>query len=410
MPSHPLFAAIESGDLNHLEREIAAARAAATLDLDPHLGDLVNEDGRTLATLAARQGFSCAFALLHRGGVNLDALDLNGHAAVHSAALAGHATAIAELKHLGANVRQRSQRGNGCAHLAAIKGHAEVLGMLGELGADLCQWNDQGELPAHIAAGYGHLDAMARLPRSSLNEPNRFGDRPVHRAVRKDHAHVLHWLHQQKIDLTLRNADGLNAAELATRRERVEATSALIQLGQAMPTEWPVEERDSALQCLRRAAVAAAIAVLKAPGATREHEALAHDLACPVSKDAFDTEGPARPVRWADGKASVVFSAEMVQEILNSESPRHPYTQREIPHDEREALLNSKAFLEGDANRMGVLRAVRDVLLQPGSCEGRRERVVEAAKSAVVTAPQWRHVLAKNGTTLSPVSAKPLVL
>jgi hypothetical protein len=176
---------------------------------------------------------------------------------------------------------------------------------------------------------------------------------------------------------------------------------AAMDMPHAVPADVPQMDALAAMDMpharraiVNQATVAAAIAVLQAGDQQAQNRA--SELTCPVSHEAYSTEEPYRPVRWNDGNASIVMSASMVTEWLSRPAPLHPYSGRVLSPGECRSIIGSAAFLQGDGERLALVRAACAVMQDGGPEQGRLDRLLEAMQAAVV--PEWqRYVRAPEG-------------
>ena len=108
-------------------------------------------------------------------------------------------------------------------HAAAMDGRAQALGALLASGADALRTHSDGSLPTNLAAQYGRRACVALLLREAplcLNARDGFGSTPLHAAVLMGERAIVEDLLSLEADTHVQGNSGLNALELAQRRER----------------------------------------------------------------------------------------------------------------------------------------------------------------------------------------------
>lgn len=394
----PVFDAVAVGDLDELQR----ARASRAGELP--LGELTDEDGHTLATWAALHDQPHVLAWLREKGVDLSASNAAGETPLRTAASNGKMAALRWLCGPGRFDPAATCDGSGLAHWAAARGQVTVLGFAIKRGVDVKRPDQNGFTPLHHAAARGHGSCVEMLCRYGGADPEHRtpgGDEAVHLASRHGRTEVLRVLCRDwGANMVRPNARGLTPVQLAAIGGHTTMLTSMCLEGQPMPMpdHWPDgTDEAAARQCLSAAAVGAAIESLE-KDADSGSRALAADLTCPVSGQPFGIEGSSRPVRWEDQGAGIVMSAAAVTRILDGDSPRHPYSRRNLSWWECLALRASQAFRAGDPDRMAMLRAVQDLMLAGGPAAGRCARLVAAAQAAVPSGAdtEWGRLMARN--------------
>ena len=188
---HPVFAAVQRGDISALERLLKESR-------DKRLANARNAEGEPLLYVAAESG----------------SVDLVG-----------------VVLEAGADVNGRSENGETALHAAGMQGSAGVATLLLEKGANPELANRDGERALYWAAATGTLEVVKVLLDKgvALNVQDVRGNTALHGAADGGHAAVVKLLLEKKANALIRNREGLLPAGIARAREHKEVEALLLQ-------------------------------------------------------------------------------------------------------------------------------------------------------------------------------------
>lgn len=166
--------------------------------------DGIDAQGRSLLTLASRQGDLSAVRALIAQGADVDRAGLQGRTPLGLAALHGHELVVRELLFAGADVKRVDRQGQGALHLAARGGNLRIMSLLLKAGADPLWPDRSGQPPLFHAAAMGRIDAMAALVGAGVpvNQVDRHGLNAVHAAALSEQVQAVQWLGQQGVPVS----------------------------------------------------------------------------------------------------------------------------------------------------------------------------------------------------------------
>ena len=230
------------------------------------------------------------------------------------------------------------------------------------------------------------------------------GQTLAHQAAMFDRAPMVERLKAAGVDLGAKDLQGLTPVQVAAMgaqaRERnlystpdTPTLEAFIRAGAPVPrspNDWPLQGRAGGYMSLDQAtayqgqvdrvATTLALADLAKSQADGLSGAQLDRFRCAVSLKPFSLKGPDRPVllpagaeRAADdpmrkvlekiGVSQFRVSGSEAEKILRSDKPRNPIQRTDIPRADAAAFLQTRAFKEGDAGRLGEIRGLVDAYL-----------------------------------------------
>lgn len=207
MAFEELFASIEKGDLDAVDRIISA---------NPEAIEARSADGLSPVVVAAYWHQPVVLAHLLEAATTLDFWE---------AATAGAADRVRELIAEDPGlVSARSPDGFTALHLAVFFGHPEIARLLLESGADVTArtTNALDNQPLHAAAAgeiTGRVECVRMLLDASapVNERQAGGSTPLMSAAQNGDGPVLHLLLERGADPSLKDDEGRSAADHADR-------------------------------------------------------------------------------------------------------------------------------------------------------------------------------------------------
>ena len=129
-------------------------------------------------------------------GVNVNAVNSDGHTLLHVAAYYGHLNVVIFLLGAGAQINVVNGAGYTPLHLAAHDGHLNVVSFLLGAGVQINAVSGAGYTPLHVAAHYGHLNVVQSLigVDAQIDAANGAGYTPLHMAVQSGHLTIVDYL------------------------------------------------------------------------------------------------------------------------------------------------------------------------------------------------------------------------
>lgn len=178
-------------------------------ELLPSLSKAKDQDGRTLAHVAATHGRAILLQKLKENGFDLDAKDNKGQTPAHLAAQYGHISTLAFLKKNGAEAsfNTRNHLGRRPVHVAIQYGQLEALKSYAITGLDLMYLtgDDSWDSPAEVAARYGQAEVLEFLLDLDnidfAKDSITFFNKIIHLAIQHGHVNVLELLRSRGFDL-----------------------------------------------------------------------------------------------------------------------------------------------------------------------------------------------------------------
>lgn len=366
MPVEALFNAVRRGDVADARQAIDALLAEGPQRaLELRLGRWADENGNTLACLAAAAGHASLIDLFSGVGMDLTVPNRSGNAPIHLGALRCQAAVIRSLHRAGLDLAQENTHHQAPSHIAACHGWVPVINELLAAGVDLrVRSSQEGWAPLDIAAARGHVDVVVRI-------------------------------HDAGLDLGAPDPQGQTAANHAARGRQMEVLEAMIERGVPMPRgvdAWSGAHPDlfSVFQeRVNRAAVGVCIRHLQAHGGEWANQAIR--LQCPLMAQPFSMSGRGRPVELPGGNPlhPYVVTAEAFARIMRS-TARHPLTRRPITDDMlREFKAPGGGYAEGHALSLRALERVCNVYLEGGDAQSlaARGRMAYQELAALPEAP-----------------------
>lgn len=185
-----------------------------------------DNDGWTALMSAARDNHLDVIQHLLTAGADIHVRDHDGETALMLAARWGHFEVVQQLLNAGADIHIRNQYGNTALMLSATYGGypniAEYLIRQGAqfegLAIRVLPQTDASDFSNQIAQGNIHAaEALLNANRDLLNEPNRFDQTPLMRAVICGQLDAVDWLIDQHADVNAVSEDGFTAVYFAAR-------------------------------------------------------------------------------------------------------------------------------------------------------------------------------------------------
>ena len=164
-----LFNAVRVGDVHTFE----------SLLTEDYI-DIMNEEDKSLAFVAAEEGHQECLNILRACNANLHFRDNSGNTLANIAALRGRLPCLEFLAEQGVDLNRPNKVGNTSAHSAAAGGHEDCLQFVLEQGVNKDQKNRLGYTPAHYAAQLGNQNCLNLLAAhgADLNAGDRNGRTP----------------------------------------------------------------------------------------------------------------------------------------------------------------------------------------------------------------------------------------
>lgn len=162
-------------------------------------------------------------------------MDERDWTALHFAAANGH-SAVVQLLVDRANLTAKNKDGDAAIHLAAQNGHLSVVEELFKKDSSLLVQprEENGDTAIHVASNLGNLDIVKWLVKHNVNSisvTNKEKRTALHCAVEGNHLDIVNYLIENKIDVSIRAANGETARELARKLDRWEMV-------ECMPDRW----------------------------------------------------------------------------------------------------------------------------------------------------------------------------
>lgn len=185
----------------------------------------------------------------------LEAKNGQGQTALHLAAQMGDLVAVRLLVEAGADPNGEGEEGCTPLGVAILERHPVAAQLLLTLGADPSKKNSDGDTPLHLAAFTGALELAPPLL-VSLDERNKFGERPLFLAISEHHSPLASLLigHGAAIDAI--DEKGSSALEVAIKKGEVDLALSLIERGVGLIPAYnalirlPFKERDQMREAL----------------------------------------------------------------------------------------------------------------------------------------------------------------
>ena len=201
-----LFALLSGGDMQ-LFKKVA--------DGTPFIRVARDKNGNFLLHRAARIGSLPACNYLLRRGMPATCPGSRGVTPLHIAASRGDAAVMKTLLSA-ARAGHSPVNANGMTplHVAAGEGLLEILKMLIKAGADSAALDKFDRLPLHYAAGADRLEVVECLmarDRKPMEQPDAFGQRPIHWAMMFECVRTANWLICNGADLKAKDIYGRTA-------------------------------------------------------------------------------------------------------------------------------------------------------------------------------------------------------
>lgn len=237
--------AIESGQL-----EIAISLRAAGSPLSTKVW---GQD--PLHSAVYQQDHSRMEELIASDSKLLEAKNGQGQTALHLAAQMGDLVAIRLLSEAGADPNAEGEEGCTPLGVAILDRQPTAARFLLSLGADPRKKNSDGDTPLHLAAFIGDLE-LTPLLLDSLDEPNRFGERPLFLAMAEHHSALASLLIEHRAAIEAIDEKGSSALEVAIKKGEVDLALSLIERGVGLISAYnalirlPFKERDRLREAL----------------------------------------------------------------------------------------------------------------------------------------------------------------
>ncbi|KAK5995175.1 Ankyrin repeat domain-containing protein 50 [Cladobotryum mycophilum] len=199
-----LFLAIENGEETVLQQLLDKGACV----------DILNQDGRTLLSLAAEkenEGMGILKLLLKANKVNIDAKDTeDGRTPLMCAVKTGNWAVSKLLLDAGANIEAKDDGGATPLVWAAESGKDAVVRLLIDAGANVKARDDDGNTPLFAAAGLGSKSVMQLLldGGADANETNKDGRTPLFMAAGFGGETTVKLLLGTGVDIDARGHDG----------------------------------------------------------------------------------------------------------------------------------------------------------------------------------------------------------
>ncbi len=343
---------------------------------------------------------NAAGALIGKPGVDVDAVDHRGVAAVHLAASRKDGAMVQRLGDGGANLSIQTPELLSPAHIAACEGDDHVIKVLAAAKAQLGLKNEWKQTPAYLAAHEGHDEAFRRLANAGvdLTVPDADGLTSLHVAAIQGFPAILEVLKFDGYNLNAPDREGITAAHWAAAHRREEVLRYLLAQELPLPrtpAEWPAAWAPSAVtsyqQCIDQLVMERAMSEMAGLEPATGDPTLVQnrlvELRCPITFDPFTRYGPGRPLKLPDvhGVPGSVISAAALQGLLDTPPPhrdhgdlppRDPLNNSVLDRGECQLLLSTDAV---DRERQSRVEAVLGVYLSGDRATGRAARAFAAA-------------------------------
>lgn len=191
-----------------------------------HDHDITYRNGHKLGHFAAEMGNTGILYFLYI----FNAIDINcpaqwGMTPLHLGAKLGYNSIVNFLLSLdGISVNARTNSGWTPLHLSAMKGHMGIsTALLNFEGIEKEPRDSEGNTPLHYAAQEGYCDITSLLIKKNVNVnvQNSKGHTPLHLAALKNQGEIVAFLlNQEKVDINVRNEEGLTAFDLGNEATR----------------------------------------------------------------------------------------------------------------------------------------------------------------------------------------------
>ena len=194
--------------------------------------DQRTSQGKTALMLAAAKGHLDTVKLLIENGADVNLEDGYGTSPIIVAATANKYQVIEELIKHGANPSKRDSSGGSALDNAVFYGHKESVKALLQ-GTEKIEADQAAELLL-MSAGLGHKEIVESLVNFGVDVNSRGKKQrtALIAATRFDRLKVVEYLLQHGADLSLRDADGNSALDIAKQRQQTD----MIALFQRAPT------------------------------------------------------------------------------------------------------------------------------------------------------------------------------
>jgi ankyrin repeat protein len=311
----------------------------------------------TLADAAERRDQAGVRALL-KGGVDVNAPQIDGTTALHWAAYYEDAETAALLVKAGANVNAANRYGVAPLALACTNGNAAVVRLLLDAGADASATMKGGETVLMLAARSGSVDAVkALLVRGAKHDVHeRRGQTALMWAAAEGHAAVVRALIEAGADMNVTLDSGFTPFFFAVREGHIDVVRAFLDAGtnvndplmrRERPREGPVDNNSSKpagvgttplLLAVQNGHFELAIALVDAgadPNDARTGFTPLHTISWVRKPDSSDVSDPAPPagsgrLTSLDFVREIVKRGAKVNLQLPKGTPRTPQTSSRI--------------------------------------------------------------------------------
>jgi len=227
-------------DNGRIPLHLGAVAGTLLLETFEHLGvrpaDMLTKDTRGLNPLhlAAKAGKEASARLLVlRDGMDLEAKDRGGMAALHMSARANHKVIVQLLLDSGAKIQAKDTSGRTALHRAARNGCDAIIRLLLDRGADIESKDNTGGTALHQAWRSGH-EATVRLlldRGTDIESKDRMGSTVLLRAALEGREATVRLLLDCGADIEARDYDGWTALNNATINKHENTVRLLLNRG-----------------------------------------------------------------------------------------------------------------------------------------------------------------------------------
>lgn len=178
---------------------------------------------------AAMNGNTDSIESLVKSGANINYVDEYGDTALSQAAFQGH---IETVKKLISYLTARYSK-NRALLLASQADHGEIIDILVEAKAEVNVYMEDYHTPLFQAIGQNKMQAFKRLlaaPGIDLNHEDKDGVIPILLAAYNGHLDMLKLLVLHGADVSIKNAEGKTAFDMATMNNKQEAIQYLTEI------------------------------------------------------------------------------------------------------------------------------------------------------------------------------------